>query len=329
MGKIATRYLTERGINIVGAIDANPALEGKDLGEVAGLAPNNVRISADIDAVLNASHADIAVCAMFSLMSLNEPIFTKILEHGVNVITTCDEGHYSWNTAPDPTKRLDEVAKKHGVTITGCGFQDVFWMNIVHTAAGGMLTIQELDGRTVWNTEDYGPALSEAYKVGYTMEAFNALASSGKGFGDGFLTRATNDAVCARFGLTPASYKCTLEPCVKDHDVYSKILGRTIPAGDVIGTREIVTTETAEGITVKFVDECYVFDEGESDLTAWRITGTPGVEIQLPRIQTAPLTMSTIFNRIPDVINAAPGYQPNCTLGNAEYHVKHLSEYVK
>lgn len=325
MGKIGTQYLVKKGVKIVGAIDANPALTGVDLGELSGIGALGIKISPDIDAVLEDAHADIAVCALFSLMSMNEPIFTKILTHGVNIITTCDEGHFSWNTAPEPTKRLDALAKEHGVTITGCGFQDIFWMNIAHTAAGGMVEITDLDGIAIWNTDDYGPALAEAYKVGYKLKDFEALAASAEGFGDGFLTRATNDAVCSRFGLTAVKHTCKLEPCIKDHDVYSKTLGRVIPAGDVVGTREIVITETAEGIPVKFVDECYVYDEGEYDRTIWHINGTPGVEVEMPRVQTHLLTMGTILNRIPDVINAAPGYVTNSEMDVASYHVTDLT----
>ena len=69
IGRLATKYMVEEGVDIVGAIDVNPEVAGKDLGEVAGLGrPLNVKISDDADVVLSEQEADIAVVSIFSQM---------------------------------------------------------------------------------------------------------------------------------------------------------------------------------------------------------------------------------------------------------------------
>jgi len=324
MGRIGTRYLYNKGLDIVGAIDANPALDGIDLGTHAGLDVElGVKISNDIDKVLASTDAKVAICAMFSTMIENEPVFNKLLEHGINIITTCDESHYCWNTAPEVTKRLDELAKKNNCSLIGCGFQDVFWLHIVDTVAGGVNEIKTIKGLVINNSDDYGPVLGKQYKVGLTVEEFNAAIKEEMASGDvGAITRATNEALCASFHLTPTGHSVEVVPYVKDHDVYSKTMECLIPAGNSVGTTERVTTTTAEGITIINDYNIFVYDEkcGECDLTTWYLKGEPNVDLELPRGLTAPLTMSTLVNRIPDAIKATPGYHPNADLPAAKYY---------
>lgn len=91
----------------------------------------------------------------------------------------------------------------------------------------------------------------------------------------------------------------------------------------------VVTTKTKEGITLE--TECIgkVYSKDDYDKNEWTIEGEPSTTITVARPQTVELTCATIVNRIPDVINAKPGYVPTEQIGELNFKQKSLNEYVK
>ena len=91
----------------------------------------------------------------------------------------------------------------------------------------------------------------------------------------------------------------------------------------------IVTTETEEGITIE--SECIgkVYGPEEFDKNEWSVLGEPETTITVNRPATVELTCATIVNRIPDVINANPGFIPTCKMNELLYRSKNLNEYIK
>lgn len=328
MGRLGIQLMHKKGIRIVGAVDTNPALQGQDVGEYAELGCKlGVTISDDLEGVLDSCKPDIVIAALFSFVDKCEPFFAPVLSRGINLLTTCDEAHYSWNTSPASTNRLDKLARDNGCTICGSGLLDVFWMQLPLLMASGMMQINRIEGTTTFNTDEYGPALAEAYNIGKTPAEFETLMS-GASQPDGFLMRATNDAICARLGLTPTGHKVEMLPYIAPKEIYSTALGRTIPAGDLRGTQEVVTTTTQQGIEIVTSDIGYVYADGEGDVCTWKLSGLPDVEVSVPNLNSYIFTMGNLVNRIPDVIKAQPGFVTTSELDMAHYYAHPMELYL-
>ena len=110
MSKYTMRYVYEKGGEIVGALDINPAVIGKDIGTIMecedkGVVVTNVANARELLAELK---PDACIVTTMSLLGDLEEALTICAELGINAITTCEEAFFSWNSNPTLTKKLDE-----------------------------------------------------------------------------------------------------------------------------------------------------------------------------------------------------------------------------
>ena len=128
-----------------------------------------------------------------------------------------------------------------------------------------------------------------------------------------------NGWLCAKLGLTVISQTQKTVPQTYKEDIESSTLGMTVKAGDATGMSAVVTTETKEGITLE--TECIgkVYSKEDFDKNEWTIEGEPTTTLVINRPSTVELTCASVVNRIPDVINAKPGYVPTEEIGDLTF----------
>jgi 4-hydroxy-tetrahydrodipicolinate reductase len=305
MGTIIIRYLVEKGFEVVGVIDTNPDIVGDDAGGLAGLGQHlGIAVSDDAEAVLSRG-ADIVVLTLMSLMTDMEPFFAACARHGINAISTCEEAFYPRTTSPQITERLDELAKQHGVTLTGSGYQDVYWGNLATVIAGSTQRVFAIEGLSSYNVEDYGIALARVHGVGLTPEEF------GHQIADANVPSFAMNVpgwIASQMGLTMTDISQQLIPQYADGEVLSRALGRMIEPGQALGMVARASARTAEGIDIVMEVKGTVYQPGDDDVDQWIIKGEPTTSVRVPEPNTVQLTCATIVNRIPQVIAARPGF---------------------
>ena len=337
MSVYTMRYMLEKGIEIVGAVDINPEVIGKDVGEILGKEKIGVVVTSAENAkeMMQNTKPDICVITTRSLIAELEEPYMLCAELGINAISTCEEAFYPQNSNPTLTNRIDELAKKNNCTITGTGYQDIYWGQLITSIAGSTQKITKIKGSSSYNVEEYGIALAEAHGAGLTLDEFDkqiasvdrisdeerqALINNGE-YAPSYMWNV-NGWLCSKLGLTVISQTQKCVPQTHTEDIYSSTLGMTVKAGDATGMSAVVTTKTKEGITIE--SECIgkVYAPDEFDKNVWTVEGEPTTTITVEKPATVELTCATIVNRILDVINAEPGYVTTEKLGDLQFKLK-------
>ena len=346
-GKMAVytmRYVYEKGGEVVGAIDVNPDVIGKDIGEIMGQEAKNVKVVSleDAEEMIKTVKPDIAIVTTMSLIADVKDALMLCAKLGVNAITTCEEAFYPQNSNPAVTKELDEMAKKTGCTITGSGYQDIYWGQLISSTAGSTHKITKIQGSSSYNVEDYGIALAKAHGAGLTLDEFDKQVASVDRISDEERQKViesgnylpsymwnVNGWLCSKLGLTVENQTQKTVPQTYTEDLYSSTLGMTVKKGDATGMSAVVTTETKEGITLETQCIGKVYSKEDYDKNEWTIYGEPNTTIVVSRPSTVELTCASVVNRIPDVINSVPGYVTTEKFGELQYRTKPLNEYVR
>ena len=338
------RYVYEKGAEIVGAIDVNPAVIGKDIGEIMGCENKGVKVVGleEAESMLKEINPDIVIVTTMSLIKDVESALMLCSKLVINAITTCEEAFYPANSNPGITSKIDEMAKSTNCTITGSGYQDIYWGQLISSIAGSTHKITKIKGSSSYNVEDYGIALAKAHGAGLSLEEFDEQVASVDRITDeerqAMIDKGeylpsymwnVNGWLCDKLNLKVKSQTQKTVPQTYKEDIESSTLGMTVKAGTATGMSAVVTTETEEGITIE--SECIgkVYSKEDFDKNEWTIMGEPETTLIINRPSTVELTCASIVNRIPDVINSKSGYVPTEEMGELNYRVKPLNEYVK
>ncbi len=300
IGRLALKAALERGYDIAAVVDIDPRIKGKDAGEVAGIEKLGVKVTDDPDAL---AVADVVIHATGSFLDKVYPQLARVIELGVDVISTCETLAYPWYRYPVLARKLDDKARAYGVTVLGTGVNPGFLLDTLLIVLSSTLPVVEKI-KAVRSLDAAKRREPFRRKVGIGMEPNVYKEKLEKGELTGHVGYAESVMLVSEaLGIHPTRVVEAQEPVVASKKLESA--GVVVEAGRVagikgygaayVGDREVVRIELHAYVGAEDYEEIVV--EGGGYTVKWRSSGTPG----------DPATVSVVLSLAEAVTEAAPG----------------------
>lgn len=333
-GRNVVRLMVERGCEVVGCVDAY-GHEGEDIGVMAGIGKLGICVEKDLEAVLKRTKPDIAAVCTVSELSKIESTIKTIVMHQCNVITLCEEAFYPWPCNERVAHEIDALAKENGVTVVGTGMQDLFWQSIGSVFAGGVHNIKAIRGvnRAVGDGA-WGKTNADAVYAGWTVEQYEkaqkekAEASTGD-MDERSIFGVTLCAMVAEMGLEVKEMRSWHKPILSTYDHYIPEIDRMIEKGNICGLEEGCEVQTTSGMLLSGILYDQYTNPGDTALQSWEIEGEPSMKLVIEDVRGDVTPFSILTTRVPDVLNAEPGFKTCMELPKFMAHPMPLPTYVK
>ena len=126
---IARRVHQTPGLTLVGAVDPDPALAGRPLGELLRTEGLEARVVALVDDLPSAARPELATQSTGSALAAVAPQLRELVGRGLGVVSTCEELAYPFYRHPQLSRELDARAREAGVVLLGTGINPGFVMD--------------------------------------------------------------------------------------------------------------------------------------------------------------------------------------------------------
>ncbi len=304
--KTAQALLDKESFEIVGAVDIDPELFGKDLGEFIDSPQTlGILIEKKPDVLLSSVEADAVVLTTTSHLESVAPQIIQCLEAGLNVVSTCEELSFPWKRHPELTQKLDNLAKEKGVTVVGTGINPGFLMDMLPLVlTAPCLKVQSVKVKRMMNSAKRREPFQVKVGTGLTQEEFKEKIENKIITGHVGLLESINMIASGLGWELDEAVELPPEPVISEKEI-TTALGEVQP-GDVIGLRSVAFGKKGgkEVITLEFCANAAVEEEYDEII----IEGEPKIHQRiLDGVHGDIGTVAVTVNTIPRAIEAPPG----------------------
>src|SRR5262245_46504254 len=205
-------------LKLVGAVDTNPMLAGKKLGDLLGNSQISVRVASRLPDALGKARGAVLLHATGSRLPQVMEQLLEAAEHGMSVVSTCEELSFPFLKYPELAQRLDRAAQKAKVTVLGTGVNPGFVLDRLVAVAGQVCgEVRRAQAIRVVDARSRREALQRKIGAGLTEDEFNALAEKDQ---IGHVGMVESAALCSLgLGLDCDDFEEELVPVIAEEDI--------------------------------------------------------------------------------------------------------------
>ncbi len=305
IGASIVRLMRQKhSLEIVGAVDSDPAKAGRDLGEVAGAkdAPWGIAVSTRASRVF-VKPVDAVVHTTSSYLANVMDELLECISAGACIVSTCEELAYPFRKHPELAARLDSAAKDEGVALVGTGVNPGFVMDKLVLALSAVAQrVDFLKATRVVDASKRRLPLQRKIGAGMTPDEFRAQVAAGAIKHHGLPESIAMVADGLGFSLDEITE--TIEPVIASEPVKTEFL--EVAAGRVAGVHQI-----ARGIwegEEKIFMELQMYVGAKQPADSIELRGEPNLSLTIPNGTPGDLATAAIaVNAIPAILAAPAG----------------------
>lgn len=306
--KVAEALLDKESFQIVGAVDIDPEIVGKDLGEILEDRKKlGIIIEKDAESLFSKIDAQAAVLTTSSHLKKVFPQILQCMKAGLNVVSTCEELSYPWRRSAELTKEIDDLAKDYNVTVVGTGINPGYLMDtlpLVFTAP--CLKVDSIRVTRMMNSAKRRIPFQKKVGTGMSQAEFRDKIDKKIITGHVGLLESIHmiaEGLC--WDLDEAT-ELPPEPVITDREIMTG-MGAVKP-GDVIGLVSVAFAKKGgrEVITLEFNANADVDEEYDEII----IEGVPRIhEKIIGGVHGDIGTVAVTINTIQKAVEASPGFK--------------------
>ena len=311
--RIEHDLLARRVGRVVAAVDMSPDLVGRRLASVVPGAGPDVVVLRGLAEIRDWEQFDAAIVTTSSDLRACADTLRTLLDHGVPVVSTCEELVFPWLRHPALSAELDELAKTRGAQLLGTGVNPGFVMDALPVFVSAVCNaVRSVRVERIQDATSRRVPFQQKIGAGLDVATFRARIANGSlrhvGLGESM------HLIASCMGFEIERWSETIEPVLATAPLECAF--GSIPVGHAAGVRQ-----TAEGIVggrplLRFEFQAAIGQADPHDRVV--LDSDPPIDLVIRGgVHGDTATSAIVINTLAPLVAAQPGLHTMATIALA------------